>query len=74
MSVMNKIKTTLEKSDLDYMVRCRRTGHVVAAFLNSRDAHKYVEFLSAREGCHGGDYEIETTNPGDFNHKQVIAA
>lgn len=48
----------METTKLVYGVLNLRTGSIIAAFMLSTDAQKYVDALHAREGVHGVQYEI----------------
>jgi len=64
---------TLEFNDLEYRVRNTRTGNVVAAFLNSSDAKRYVQFVLTTPGYNHPMYDIETVNADDFDTTKVAA-
>lgn len=63
----------LEFVDLEYRVRNTRTGNVIAAFPNSFDAKRYVNFLSQEHSVKESYYEIETVNAADFDTNKVIS-
>ena len=48
----------MNTTKLVYGVLNTRTGSIIAAFMLSTDAQKYIDTLHAREGVHGAQYEI----------------
>ena len=53
-----KRRIKMDTTKLVYGVLNTRTGSIIAAFLLSTDAQKYIDTLHAREGVHGAQYEI----------------